>query len=263
MQYGAMNFPVKPILDEISICGLLGFDYLELAMDPPQAHHSQVRGQQRAIREALDEYGLGIVCHLPTFVNPADLTESLRRASLAEILASLELAAELGASKAVLHPSYLGGLSSHVPELWRGYALESLARIASLGRECGVLLCLENLFPNLSPFSTPEAFSSVFERFPDLAMTLDIGHAHIGEDGMPRILRFISAFADRIRHLHISDNHGRRDEHLPVGKGSLDFRAVAKALAKVGYNGTVTLEVFDPDRNALRRSREHLERLFR
>lgn len=262
MQYGAMNFPVNPILDEIAVCGRLGFDYLELAMDPPLAHHSQLRRQLRDIREALEEYGLGIVCHLPTFVNPADLTESLRSASLKEILSSLELAAELGASKAVLHPSYMVGLSSHVPELWMGYALESLSSIASLGRECGVLLCLENLFPKLSPFSTPEAFSDVFDRFQDLAMTLDIGHAHIGKDGMPRILRFISEFADRIRHLHISDNRGCGDEHLPLGKGSLDFKATANALGKIGYRGTVTLEVFDPDRKALHRSRKYLERLF-
>ena len=40
MQFGAMNFPVAKVLDEIDAFARLGFDYLELAMDPPMAHHS-------------------------------------------------------------------------------------------------------------------------------------------------------------------------------------------------------------------------------
>lgn len=35
MQFGAMNFPVIPVLEEIDTIARLGFDYLELAMDPP------------------------------------------------------------------------------------------------------------------------------------------------------------------------------------------------------------------------------------
>jgi hypothetical protein len=40
MQFGAMNFRVKPVLDEIETFARLGSDYLELAMDPPMVHHS-------------------------------------------------------------------------------------------------------------------------------------------------------------------------------------------------------------------------------
>lgn len=263
MQYGAMNFPVKPILEEIEVYAGLGFDYLELAMDPPCAHHTRIRREMAAIRAALGRHGMGLVCHLPTFLSTADLTESLRRASTEELLASLSLAAELGAAKAVLHPSYVNGLSTHVPELWREYALESLAGVTEAARACGVRLCLENLFPRISPLSTPEAFQEVFDRFPDLRMTLDLGHAHIGEEGMARILGFIQAFPDRIRHLHVSDNRGKRDDHLPLGQGSLDFPAAADALRAAGYDGTITLEIFDPDRSALVRAREYLDGLFR
>ena len=38
MLYGAMNFPIRPVLDEIQAIGSLGLDYFELAMDPPEAH---------------------------------------------------------------------------------------------------------------------------------------------------------------------------------------------------------------------------------
>jgi sugar phosphate isomerase/epimerase len=43
MLYGAMNFPVRPVLQELESIAELGFDYLELTMDPPQAHHATIR----------------------------------------------------------------------------------------------------------------------------------------------------------------------------------------------------------------------------
>jgi len=44
MKYGAMNFPVKPVLEEIQRISDLGFDYVELALDPPCAHWEIIRG---------------------------------------------------------------------------------------------------------------------------------------------------------------------------------------------------------------------------
>jgi len=41
MKYGAMNFPVKPVLEEIQKISDLGFDYVELALDPPCAQPSE------------------------------------------------------------------------------------------------------------------------------------------------------------------------------------------------------------------------------
>ena len=34
MRYGAMNFPIKPVLKELEAFAHLGFDYLELTLDP-------------------------------------------------------------------------------------------------------------------------------------------------------------------------------------------------------------------------------------
>ena len=41
MKYGAMNFPIKPFLKEIEEIGELGFDYVELTMDPLRPSHKK------------------------------------------------------------------------------------------------------------------------------------------------------------------------------------------------------------------------------
>ncbi|NWG04933.1 MAG: TIM barrel protein, partial [Syntrophaceae bacterium] len=104
MKYGAMNFPIKPLLREIEEIGEMGFDYVELTMDPPEAIPEKIIGQKRAILEILQRYGMGVMGHLPTFVWTSDLYESLRRVSIQENIAALEAAAELGIEKMVLHP---------------------------------------------------------------------------------------------------------------------------------------------------------------
>ncbi len=180
MLYGAMNFPVRPILKELEAISEQKFDYLELTMDPPQAHYRMIRQQKKRLLKALDFHNMGLLCHLPSFVSTADLTPSLREASLNEVLNSLDVAAELGCIKVVLHPSYIGGLSVFVMDKAREYALESLDTIMERSDKLGLLLCLENLFPRTHSLAEPEDFTEILEKFPNLKLTLDIGHAHIG-----------------------------------------------------------------------------------
>jgi len=157
MLYGAMNSPLRPILDEVKAIAELKFDYLELAMDPPHGDYKSVKGQKRDIQETLKRYDLELVCHLPTFLSTADLTDRLRQASIDEVFASLEVAADMEPLKVVLHPSYIMGLGAFVPELTRGHALESLEVIVEKAHALGLCLCLENMFPEHSGSSIPKS----------------------------------------------------------------------------------------------------------
>lgn len=262
MRYGAMNFPVLPVVSEIETFAGLGFDYLELTMDPPLAHHGRLREEREAIVDALRHHGLGLVCHLPTFVLTADLTESLRLASVGEMLASLEVAADLGAEKAVLHPSPVSGLGGLVPEMFRSLAFDFLARMVERAGELGMMLCLENMFPRYGFAIEAEEFGEIFTLFSSLRMTLDAAHAHIDGGKGRRLRQLLERCGARIAHLHLSDNSGKRDEHLELGKGNLDCPGLVRQLRAIGYDATVTLEVFDRDRQALANSLRRLQRLF-
>jgi len=262
MRYGAMNFPIRPLLSEINAFAHLGFDYIEIAMDAPEEHYRKLQENRNAIVAALDRYAMGVVCHLPTFVYTADLAEDIRLASLREMKRSLETAVDLGAEKAVLHPSIVSGLGALVLEQVRSYADESLAVLVATARRLNVTLCLENMFPHYHIGSDPAEFETWFARHPDLMLTLDTGHGFIDADGARRILQFIRQFGHRIGHIHVSDNRGQRDDHLPLGRGRIDFKTTVSALLETGYDRTMTLEVFTEDRRALTRSRDRLASLI-
>ena len=256
MLYGAMNFPVQPILDEIDEIAALGFDYLELAMDPPNAHYSTIRENRAQIQSALSAHSMQLICHLPTFVSIADLTESIRQASLDEMYNSLDVAAELNALKVVLHPGHIGGLASFVMDMALNLGMKSLEAIIEKAHRLGLSVCLENMFPRIQSFFEPSHFTDILERFPDLKLTLDSGHANIGSRKEQKIFEFIRQFGNRIGHVHLSDNLGHRDDHLPIGKGTVNFQKIADALSECGYDDTLTLEIFSEDRRQLKSSRD-------
>lgn len=262
MKYGAMNFPIKPVLEEIRKISELGFDYFELAMDPPCAHYATLLDMEQEFVQALDQAAMDLVCHLPTFVYTADLTPAIRETSLKEMIYSLRAAARLGAQKAVVHPSFISGLGPFVMETATEYARESLTAIILEGETLGIQLCLENMFPRYQSWFEPAHFASIFKEFPRLKMTLDTGHANMGDPGRTRLHEFIQRFPDRIGHIHVSDNGGSRDEHLPVGQGNINFKKFAALLAQAGYQDTLTLEIFSPNPGDLIESRDKIARLL-
>lgn len=82
---------------------------------------------------------------------------------------------------------------------------------------------------------------------PHLGSILDVGHAYVHvstdrTDGMS-LEEYIDRIPVRIWELHITDNHGASDEHLAPGEGTLDFRALRRAMDRRGFNGPISMEV--------------------
>jgi sugar phosphate isomerase/epimerase len=89
---------------------------------------------------------------------------------------------------------------------------------------------------------TVDELKQVFAAVPSshLGLALDIGHANLLPGGVGP---WIAAFPEKIFHLHLHDNDGVLDQHLPIGEGSVNFTKVFKQLNSIGFTGTSTLEV--------------------
>lgn len=127
------------------------------------------------------------------------------------------------------------------------YFHDTVEKLLSRTEKDGFIFCMEN-----APYK-PE----YDERFPNVAeivdfvrsfgenrmfMTFDVNHANLHED--PVAVAQISA--GYVRHIHVSDNHGYREEHMLPGKGTIDLAAVISALYRNGYTGPCNLEVVFP-----------------
>lgn len=261
MKYGAMNLPTKSIVEEIEEIGKLGFDYIELTIDAPEATPEVILKNENRIKEMLSTHQLEVIGHLPTFVSIADLYESIRKSSIEENIKALEAGVALGIKKFVIHPGTIRGMGKQVKNKATKYADKSLATIVKKAHELQVTLCLENMFPATHAPTESYEFEKPFLKHPDLMFTLDIAHAHIGTK-KNRSIDFIRQYADRLSHLHLSDNFGKDDCHLPVGAGMIYFSRIFNELKEIGYDKTLTLEVFSRDRDYLKMSLSKIKQMW-
>jgi sugar phosphate isomerase/epimerase len=74
----------------------------------------------------------------------------------------------------------------------------------------------------------------------DIGMILDIAHSNLQNE----TIKFIKLFSEKIKHVHVSDNYGIRDDHLPLGLGIIEWTETINALKSINYAGWVTIESY-------------------
>lgn len=93
------------------------------------------------------------------------------------------------------------------------------------------------------PSGRVEVILDIADRFPAerVGVCLDLGHAHIEENAVGAVRRA----SPRLIHVHASDNHAVRDDHLVPGRGSIPWDRVLAALSDAGFDGPFTVELRD------------------
>jgi hypothetical protein len=72
---------------------------------------------------------------------------------------------------------------------------------------------------------------------------------------------FINKFKGKIKHIHLHDNDGNDDLHIPMGTGMINWEELVSLLKKY-YDGTITLEIFSRDKDYVLLSKDKLRRLW-
>ncbi|AKL93752.1 sugar phosphate isomerase/epimerase [Clostridium aceticum] len=78
---------------------------------------------------------------------------------------------------------------------------------------------------------------------PYLAACLDTGHAHAL--GKSQLATWVESYEQRLQYIHLHDNHGEKDQHLPLGEGNIDFEDFFTKLKETQYNGIIICEIFE------------------
>jgi sugar phosphate isomerase/epimerase len=251
MKIGAMNHPARNPVEEIEWFGQNGFEFVDLTLEPPAADPADLDIQ--GVREALARQGLDVVAHAAYFIPISSPFASLRRAALEEFRRALEGAAQIGARMMTVH--YRGIPPLFPPERCPEWHLDVLDTLCTQAADTGVTILLENA-PGLP--GQIDHIATILEAIPGLGFHLDSGHTQV-EGGTDMFEAYLERFSARLMHVHLSENDGSRDQHLPLGahpKVDVDWPARIARLKASGYDGTISLEVFAPERAYLVQSRD-------
>ena len=247
--FGIATFPLmeEGLRGFLDFAASRGLQYVEIRGEKPYAFPQDMeRGEFEGIQEKLASLSLRPIIHSAVYdINVASLNPLIRKASIRQTLESIRFAAKIGARIVIIHP---GRLPKDYPSVYlknsRINLLTSLDVMARMAGRMGVMLAIEN-----SPrgrahrlVTTPQEHLHILQHVgsPHLGALLDIGHAHTwGVD----LREYIRSLADFILLFHLHDNRGQADEHLPLGRGTIDLRGIGEEIQRMKKRHPIILSM--------------------
>jgi D-psicose/D-tagatose/L-ribulose 3-epimerase len=233
----------EPIERTVARLGRLGYDGLEISGEPALYDVAHVRG-------LLEQHGVECWGGVTLMTGGRDLLHEdryVRLGTVRYVEDCLTLVAELGGQILTVVPSTVGKVApmASAADEWR-WCVESLRACQERAEAVGVRIGLEplNRFETYFLNRCEQALALADEVGGDCGVALDMFHMNIEEADAGAAIR---AAGDRLVDFHVADN-----TRMPPGHGAVDWEAVVRELAGIGYDGHLSVEfVASTDRSAI------------
>jgi len=170
-------------------------------------------------------------------LSPGARDEEARRLTVRRLRQVVEFAPRFRARGIVVHGGYSEWHYDFRPDRWLEPARRTFSELAETAERAGTAILVENVFDEVPDhlLRLREAVSS-----PRIGFCFDPGHATLFSR-LP-VQKWVEALAPGLREMHLHDNRGRRDDHLPVGEGTINHRGVILAARDEGAEPILTVE---------------------
>jgi len=242
----------RSVVEAMRLAREAGFDGLELAIsaegeltpDTPPDECRRLAREAGAVGVRLGSVATGLFWG----TNPASSDKATRARAVEIARQSLRVTAALGVDHLLVLPGNVDVIfesgSEVVPyDLCWKRALRFCRAIARTAEKAGVTACVENVWNKflLSPLEFKRFIEEVGS--PRVAAYFDVGN--VWNYGYPQ--HWIRILGRRIRRVHVKDfkrEVGTLEGFRQLGDGDVPLAESLRLLAKIGYRGPVTAEVF-------------------
>ena len=194
-------------------------------------------GKHKKITEQYRKTGMAKSVHGAFIdVNPASGDPDFRALSRQRCRESCEIASALGAGNLVFHSSAFPFLRGAYLENW---AAGCASFYEELVAQYPVSIYIENA-QDVDPTPLRKLMENIHSD--RIGVCLDIGHVHYSR---APVSQWFEQLGEWIQYLHLSDNMGEFDDHLPLGQGSIDWALVNRLWKALGKDIPITLETGD------------------
>lgn len=221
-----------------------GADVVELMLDGIQ-WDAMDQKMAEFIKDFKNE-NIKFTVHPPAWdTNLTSENKEIRETSFSEYKKSVEFAHDIGAEHVVIHPGF-----SFSPvfdkEIARKRAEEYIGKLCQVASPLGVSLAVENVGYGGASLFTEEQYTEFLDDLdPAAKYLIDTGHAHLNDWDIPRMIRKVNT---RLSSIHLHDNLGKTDDHLPIGEGTIDWEPIFNELKALEGSCQLILE-YAPETN--------------
>jgi sugar phosphate isomerase/epimerase len=187
--------------------------------------------------------GLKVTFHAPFMdLRPGALDDKIRQVSLDRIKEVLDLAPYFHPLKIVCHPAFDDRYYVDCDDLWLESSVKTWTELIALAKDAKTIIALENVYEK-----EPRILRRLLDALSSdsICFCFDTGHFNVFSYTPLNI--WLQELGKYLGHLHLHDNRGKTDEHLPVGCGAFPFAELFQTLRAIGAKPSMTLEAHDQD----------------
>ena len=209
------------------------------------------------LEKELRQRNLSLSIHAPFLdLSPGAFDEKIREVTRHRFSQILDLAEVLKPNIIDCHPHYDRYRFGGQVDPWVENCTKTFDPIVKRAEKLKVVLAMENVFED-----EPTPLARLIDKVgsPSFQACFDNGHFHMFHK--VSLKKWWEAMGGKTALLHLHDNHGEKDEHLPIGEGNFPFPAYFNLLKEFEHPMTYTLECHNlaDARKSLRTLRRYLE----
>ncbi len=204
-----------------------GADAVELMLDGPEWDEFENRAGDIARMLGAKPFAFSV--HTPAWdMNLTSENAQARKAALEAYQSSIVFAASIRAGHVVIHPGFCQ-TPAFDKKAARERAAEAIGALCRFNGSYGTRLLVENVGNAETSIFTQEEFIRFFKAFGGgVGCLLDVGHANMCGWDLPET---IARLRPLLYAVHLHDNDGGADSHLPIGEGTVPWKSVFRALS--------------------------------
>ena len=191
-----------------------------------------------AVGQILREAGRSITFHGPFMdLRPGAIDPKIRRASLERFRRVFEIAAGYLPRSIVVHPSYDEKYYVSSGIKWLENSIDTWTQLIPLAQGINTRVALENVYE-----ADPGYLGLLLDALPRerFGFCFDTGHFNVFATSS--LDTWIDRLGSRLIEIHLHDNQGALDEHLPVGEGTFPFARFFSILRERNLTPILTVE---------------------
>jgi sugar phosphate isomerase/epimerase len=186
----------------------------------------------------LEDEGLRCTLHAPFHdMMPGALDEFVLKATREKLRRCFDLIEIFRPASVVCHLGYVESVHSYDLMQWLEISKETWQDLLQIAEDQNTPVTFENTYE-----PGPRIHKMLFEALdsPSARFCLDTGHLLAFAKSPWQ--KWLTTLEKWLAQLHLHDNHGFRDDHLPVGKGDFDFAGLFSHLKAGNIAPIITLE---------------------
>lgn len=170
--------------------------------------------------DRLADAGLSVTFHAPFLdLRPGAIDPKIRAVTLDRLRRVFELLPLFRPRSIVCHPSFDEKYYVSGERQWLSNSLETWNRLIDDVQGTETVIAMENVYER-----GPHQLRPLFDALDSSRVRFCFDTGHANAFGSATHGEWMEVLGDRLSEIHIHDNDGTADQHLPVGEGNFPFR---------------------------------------